>query len=224
RGVRRVGPKGRGERGKPSPSLTLKTHSEREAEIRNSILLSLFLLHLHLLVSPPTGLSQGCQAPPEGPILCINNCGFFGSVATMNMCSKCYKQTTLNQDQAKLAASSIENIVNGSSSTTGKEPVLVGTVDVQVAPSEPIIIATPEVCSSGLGESSEAKPKLGPNRCTSCKKRVGLTGFNCRCGHLFCATHRYSDKHECPFDYRSVARDAIAKANPVVKAEKLNKI
>ncbi|WP_408611413.1 AN1-type zinc finger protein, partial [Bowmanella yangjiangensis] len=62
------------------------------------------------------------------------------------------------------------------------------------------------------------KGKEGPNRCTSCRKRVGLTGFNCRCGNLYCVLHRYSDKHDCKFDYRTAARDAIAKANPVVKA------
>ena len=35
-----------------------------------------------------------------------------------------------------------------------------------------------------------------------CKKKVGLTGFTCRCGGLFCSIHRYSDKHECKFDYK----------------------
>ena len=59
----------------------------------------------------------GCQPPPEGPILCINNCGFFGSAANMNMCSKCYKDMVLKQEQAKLAVSSIENLVNGSSAS-----------------------------------------------------------------------------------------------------------
>lgn len=167
----------------------------------------------------------GCQAAPEGPILCINNCGFFGSVATMNMCSKCYKDAVLKQEQAKLAASSIENLVNGSSSGNGKEPIVVDKVDVQVKPIEPKAITVPESSTpANTGESEEAKPKQGPNRCTTCKKRVGLTGFNCRCGNLFCAMHRYSDKHECPFDYRTAARDAIAKANPVIKAEKLDKI
>ena len=80
-----------------------------------------------------------------------------------------------------------------------------------------------------VAETSEAaaiipKAKEGPNRCATCRKRVGLTGFNCRCGNMYCALHRYSDKHDCQFDYQTAARDAIAKANPVVKAEKLDKI
>ncbi|KAL0383586.1 UNVERIFIED_CONTAM: Zinc finger A20 and AN1 domain-containing stress-associated protein 8 [Sesamum calycinum] len=165
----------------------------------------------------------GCQAP-EGPILCINNCGFFGSAATMNMCSKCHKDMILKQQQAKLAASSIENIVNGSSNSNEKEPLLANPVDVEAGPVE-LKAASPQP-SPDLASfpNSEMKVKEGPNRCTTCRKRVGLTGFSCRCGNLFCSTHRYSDKHDCPFDYRAAGRDAISKANPLVKAEKLDKI
>uniref|UniRef100_A0A1D1Y7G1 Zinc finger A20 and AN1 domain-containing stress-associated protein 8 n=1 Tax=Anthurium amnicola TaxID=1678845 RepID=A0A1D1Y7G1_9ARAE len=166
----------------------------------------------------------GCQAP-EGPILCVNNCGFFGSAATMNMCSKCHKDLVLKQEQAKLAASSIDNIVNCSgSSCSGKDPIIHGNVDLAVPYVETMVIPAQPSDASVSSEFGEMKVKEGPNRCNTCRKRVGLTGFNCRCGNLFCASHRYSDKHNCPFDYRTTGRDAIAKANPVVKAEKLDKI
>ncbi|KAL5059395.1 hypothetical protein RYX36_030999 [Vicia faba] len=163
---------------------------------------------------------MGCQAP-ERPILCVNNCGFFGREATMNMCSKCYKDTLLTQEQDKLAATSVESIVNGN----GKLAVTAGAVDLQVGNVE-VNTACPEVPDNSVfGESVEkTKAKTGPSRCATCRKRVGLTGFSCKCGNLFCAMHRYSDKHECPFDYRTVGQEAIAEANPVIKADKLDKI
>ncbi|KAI4340548.1 hypothetical protein MLD38_025373 [Melastoma candidum] len=167
----------------------------------------------------------GCQAPPEGPILCVNNCGFFGSAATMNMCSKCHKDMLMKQEQAKLAAASIGNMENGSSSQMD-EPMAVASIDIPVVMDVERKILSGQLPSgaSEQGEFLKNKPKEGPNRCTTCKKRVGLTGFNCRCGNLYCGMHRYSDKHNCPYDYRTAARDAIAKANPVIKAEKLDKI
>ncbi|KAG8389032.1 hypothetical protein BUALT_Bualt02G0187200 [Buddleja alternifolia] len=63
------------------------------------------------------------------------------------------------------------------------------------------------------------------NRCSGsgCRKRIGLTGFRCRCGDMFCSEHRYSDRHDCSYDYKAAGREAIAKENPVVRAAKLLK-
>ena len=72
-----------------------------------------------------------CQASSEGPILCIDKCGFFGSAATTNMCSKCLKDMMLKEEQAKLAASSIANIMNGSSSSSENEPATAANVVVE---------------------------------------------------------------------------------------------
>lgn len=148
----------------------------------------------------------------------------------MNMCSKCHKEMILKQDNAKLAASSFDDIINGGSGSgtadTGKDAMITDVTKAKsAAPMElNVVPAQAQSDDSSSSQVVEAKPKVGPSRCTTCRKRVGLTGFNCKCGNLFCSAHRYSDKHECPFDYRSAGRDAIAKANPVVKAEKLDKI
>ncbi|CAK8561017.1 unnamed protein product [Lathyrus sativus] len=70
--------------------------------------------------------------------------------------------------------------------------------------------------------SSEAKRSV--NRCSGCRKRVGLTGFRCRCGDLFCSEHRYSDRHDCSYDYKAAGRETIARENPVVRAAKIVKL
>ena len=59
--------------------------------------------------------------------------------------------------------------------------------------------------SGASGEEDRGQDgKKKKNRCGVCKKKVGLTGFTCRCGGLFCSIHRYSDKHECKFDYKVI--------------------
>ncbi|KAM3337282.1 zinc finger A20 and AN1 domain-containing stress-associated protein 5 [Capsicum galapagoense] len=70
------------------------------------------------------------------------------------------------------------------------------------------------------------KRKREVNRCSraDCCKRVGLIPFRCRCGEVFCSEHRYSDRHDCNYDYKSAGRKAIAKENPVVKAPKIIKV
>ncbi|KHN29214.1 Zinc finger A20 and AN1 domain-containing stress-associated protein 5 [Glycine soja] len=69
---------------------------------------------------------------------------------------------------------------------------------------------------------SEAKRVV--NRCSGCRRKVGLTGFRCRCGELFCAEHRYSDRHDCSYDYKAAGREAIARENPVIRAAKIVKV
>lgn len=74
------------------------------------------------------------------------------------------------------------------------------------------------------GKETDKDFKKKKNRCAICRKKVGLTGFECRCGGLFCSVHRYSDKHDCKFDYREMGAQEIRRNNPVVVGEKVQKI
>jgi len=73
-------------------------------------------------------------------------------------------------------------------------------------------------------KETDKESKKKKNRCAVCRKKVGLTGFECRCGGLYCSVHRYSDKHECKFDYREMGAQEIRRNNPVVVGEKVQKI
>ena len=51
-----------------------------------------------------------------------------------------------------------------------------------------------------------------------------FSGFKCRCENLFCGLHRYSDQHDCTFDYKTEGRAKLEKDNPQVVGSKIRKI
>ncbi|XP_019744344.1 AN1-type zinc finger protein 5-like [Hippocampus comes] len=121
---------------------------------------------------------------------------------------------SITQKMAEMSFSSEDNGASGSKVEIA-DPVASQTTVTTILPS-----------TAGSEESSQAPepPKPKKNRCFMCRKKVGLTGFECRCANLFCGFHRYSDQHNCPYDYKAEAAAKIRKENPVVVADKIQRI
>ncbi|KAL6619991.1 hypothetical protein ACP70R_035130 [Stipagrostis hirtigluma subsp. patula] len=97
-------------------------------------------------------------------------------------------------------------------------------IPVQASRKRKLVDATASDADSAIVPAEPLSPVLFVNRCNVCRKRVGLTGFRCRCGELFCPRHRHSETHNCTFDYKTAGREEIARANPVIRAVKIIKI
>jgi len=112
---------------------------------------------------------------------------------------------------------------------TKQEEAAAAIVIPNLEENEPELPASPSTSTDVVDavEEKEKEPKdtkKKKNRCMSCKKKLGLTGFSCRCGGLYCAIHRYSDKHECNFDYKAMGEKEISENNPLIVAQKVAKI
>ena len=163
---------------------------------------------------------------PETLTSCINNCGVTGNPATNNMCQKCFNASTITSNSSSTTttmtfaatATSVSNneILKFTGEKSARSSISRSLVKDQQKSTE---TASDRERSDG---SYVAKKEV--NRCSGCGKRVGLTGFRCRCGELFCWEHRYSDRHDCSYDYKTAGREAIARENPVVKAAKIVRV
>jgi len=68
---------------------------------------------------------------------------------------------------------------------------------------------------------SDMSKKNERKRCNSCKKRIGLLGFQCLCGDVFCGSHRYPEMHACKIDWKEIGREVLIKENSLCISDKL---
>jgi hypothetical protein len=177
------------------------------------------------------------------PTLCTNGCGFFGSPDKQNMCSVCFKKENENKKENETEKKENKSRASTPESSSGMTDAMASLMKPGIlSPQSPSTSetttdattpTTPELAASSVlpaatvtKDDSDSQPpaKKQKKKCGVCKKKLGLTGFECRCGLFYCGIHRYSDQHNCPFDYKSDGRKLIAAQNPACRGEKINKL
>ncbi|CAH0519614.1 unnamed protein product [Peronospora belbahrii] len=146
------------------------------------------------------------QQERESGELCLNGCGFFGAPGSGGMCSVCWKMTMSDRhvETALTSPCSMEMKMNESVVVESTSTTTTITTSTTAAPSS---VETEEKCAKKLVQKNK-------KRCWECKKKVGLTAMECRCGYVFCNSHRFEDQHKCNFDFKTADRAELAQRNP----------
>jgi len=96
-----------------------------------------------------------------------------------------------------------------------------GVLSYQVPPTE----STPAVLQvsdpPGIAESMAPTRPVQVNKalCFKCRVKLPLvkqTTNKCKCGYIFCDSHKIPDQHNCDFDFKKQGRELLMKNNPKI--------
>lgn len=60
-------------------------------------------------------------------------------------------------------------------------------------------------------ETVPVKPARALCAHTGCRMKLGLLGFDCRCGAKYCSEHRHPEAHGCSYDHKATSTAILTK-------------
>jgi hypothetical protein len=54
------------------------------------------------------------------------------------------------------------------------------------------------------------------DRCYTCKKKLPIMKYTCKCNKIFCIFHLQAEEHKCNYDYKTEEKNKLRKANPEI--------
>eukprot|EP01017_Pseudomicrothorax_dubius_P012370 TRINITY_DN1506_c0_g3_i4.p1 TRINITY_DN1506_c0_g3~~TRINITY_DN1506_c0_g3_i4.p1 ORF type:complete len:153 (+),score=33.84 TRINITY_DN1506_c0_g3_i4:81-539(+) len=146
---------------------------------------------------PGTNFAEETNDKAQEPSLCVSCQEFFGNPATEKLCSKCYRER------------------NASQKKTDSQPVkLISFEETKV---------TDEVPPASNVQPEAPKEQIDHSKCSKCARKVGMLGYKCKCEMTYCKLHRLPEEHDCNFDFQTRDREKLMVANPLVRADKVQK-
>lgn len=170
-------------------------------------------------------------APAAAKVLCSGGCGFWGDAKYESLCSICYKKKyfgVTGQENKEVAPTlcTLKCGLWGSAKFNGMCSQCYAKTNVPKPKHwrqrfRSAIVKVKAMRSFQLSLRSQQTDKT---RCWTCRKRVGITGIECRCRYIFCAQHRFPGEHDCPYDFKKAHKRKLMKENMKVTKNKFDKI
>ncbi|OWM70481.1 zinc finger A20 and AN1 domain-containing stress-associated protein 1-like [Punica granatum] len=158
---------------------------------------------------------------------CARGCGLYGLPDQHGLCCNCYNDFLWEKIAKSLArlpdSSLVATSVDDLTAHMGKlfvsdSSVIATSVNDLTACMRKLSVSRIERSTAtdshpydNNAASKCKRQKRTKNKCRTCSKRLGLLGFQCRCGDLFCGRHRYPEEHACKVDLKTSARKLLAK-------------
>jgi len=179
-------------------------------------------------------MSDNSNATDSAPVLCKACSVFFGNSCFDNLCSQCYKSMP-NSEKGLTTDNKLETPITkpGSDATpaiASNTGLLIGTGYSEEEEEVKEICKMQDKEGEKPKETETTRPiqkNLGRCFLSGCKGKIGMVKQimnKCKCGYIYCDSHRLAESHNCDFDHMNFVKSKIATNNPLVRPSKINKI